>query len=181
MYQRKNDLFFANFTIICTFALSLGEICSRGLLSPILLREKMITTEGIKDLIVKHIEGSDIFLVEVLVKPGNVITVHVDKPEGISIEECVKISRFVNESLDRDVEDYALEVSSPGLGGAFKVKQQYEKNLGRDIEVLYTDGIKVKGKLESLTEKGIILKISGDDEEIGFDEIKTAKAIISFN
>jgi len=181
LYQGKNVLYFANFMIISTFALSLGEICSRGLLSPILLREKMITTDYITELIAQHIEGSDIFLVEVVVKPGNAIMVHVDRPEGISIDECVKISRFINESLDRDVEDYSLEVSSPGLGGAFRVKQQYEKNLGRDIEVLYTDGIKQKGKLESVSETGIILKVGGDDEEIGFEEIKTAKAIISFN
>ena len=150
-------------------------------MSPILLPEKMITTESIKELVAQHIEGGDIFLVEVVVKPGNAITVHVDRSEGISIDECVKISRFLNESLDRDEEDYSLEVSSPGLGGAFRVKQQYEKNLGRDIEVLYTDGIKVKGKLVSVAEKGIVLTVDGDDEEIGFEEIKTAKAIISFN
>jgi len=141
----------------------------------------MITTESITELIAQHLEGSDIFLVEVAVKPGNAIRVHVDKPEGISIDECVKISRFLNETLDRDVEDYSLEVSSPGLSGTFKVKQQYEKNLGRNIEVLYSDGIKVKGKLESVSDNGITLKVNGDDEEIRFDEIKTAKAIISFN
>jgi len=167
--------------IICTFALSLGEICSRGLLSPILLQKKMITTESITELIKLQIEGSNIFLVEVFVKPGNAIRVHVDSPDGISIDECVKISRKVNESLDRDVEDYSLEVSSPGLGGSFRVTQQYEKNVGRDIEVLYTDGIKVKGKLVSVAEKGIVLRVNTDDEEIGFEEIKTAKAIISFN
>ncbi len=166
---------------MCNFALSLGEICSRGLLSPILLPEKMITTESITELVEQHIEGTGIFLVEVVVKSANVITVHVDRPEGISINECVKISRLLNESLDRDVEDYSLEVSSPGLGGAFRVKQQYEKNLGRDIEVLYTDGMKVKGKLETVSDNGIILKVNGDNEEIGFEEIKTAKAIISFN
>ena len=148
MYQRKIDLFFADFMILCTFALSLGEICSGGLLSPILLQKNMITTESITELIEQQIEGSNIFLVEVIVKPGNAIRVHVDSPDGISIDECVKISRYVNESLDRDVEDYSLEVSSPGLGGSFRVKQQYEKNVGRDIEVLYTDGIKVKGKLD---------------------------------
>ena len=141
----------------------------------------MITGENITDLVMQHIGGTDIFLVEVLVKPGNAIMVHVDKPEGISIDECVKISRYLNENLDRDVEDYSLEVSSPGLSGAFKVKQQYEKNLGRDIEVLYTDGIKVKGKLKKVSDEGIILNVQGDDEEIRFEEIKTAKAIISFN
>jgi len=129
----------------------------------------------------QHIQDSDIFLVEVLVKPGNAIKVHVDKSEGISIDECVVLSRFLNESLDRDVEDYSLEVSSPGLGGAFRVKQQYEKNLGRDIEVLYTDGMKVKGKLQEVSDEGVVLNIQGDDEEIRFEEIKTAKAIISFN
>ncbi|RLD93575.1 MAG: ribosome assembly cofactor RimP [Bacteroidetes bacterium] len=140
-----------------------------------------MTAESITELIAQHLEGSDIFLVEVAVRPGNAIRVHVDKPEGISIDECVKISRFLNERLDRDVEDYSLEVSSPGLSGTFKVKQQYEKNLGRNIEVLYSDGIKVKGKLESVSDNGITLKVNGDDEEIRFDEIKTAKAIISFN
>ncbi len=181
MYQRKNTLFFAFFVIFSTFALSLGEICSRGLLSPILVPEKMITTEGITELVNQYMEGSDIFLVEVLVKSGNAITVQVDRPEGISIEECVKISRFLNESMDREVEDYSLEVSSPGLGGPFRVRQQYEKNIGREIEVLYTDGIKMTGKLEKVGDQGIVLKVNGDDEEIGFDEIKTAKAIISFN
>ena len=140
----------------------------------------MITTESITELIAQHLEGSDIFLVEVAVKPGNAIRVHVDSLAGISIDECVKISRFVNESLDREVEDYALEVSSPGLSGSFKVKQQYEKNVGRDIEVLYTDGIKVKGKLVSVKENGIVMLVNGDDEEIGFEDIKTAKALISF-
>ena len=141
----------------------------------------MITTESITKLIVQNIEGSDVFLVEVLVKPGNAIRVHVDSPEGISIDECVKISRFVNESLDRDVEDYSLEVSSPGLGGNFRVIQQYEKNVGRDLDVLYTDGIKVKGKLVSVSDSGIVLRDKDDDTEIGFNEIKTAKAIIAFN
>lgn len=141
----------------------------------------MITTEHITELVTQHIGGTDIFLVEVLVKPGNSILVHVDRSEGISIDECVKISRFLNENLDREVEDFSLEVSSPGLGGAFRVKQQYEKNLGRDIEVLYTDGIKVKGKLEKVTDTGVVLKVQGDDEEISYDEIKAAKAIISFN
>ena len=152
-----------------------------GAFVPYFITKKMITTESITELIAQHLEGSDIFLVEVAVKPGNAIRVHVDKVEGISIDECVKISRFLNESLDRDTEDYSLEVSSPGLSGAFKVRQQYEKNLGHDIEVLYTDGIKVKGKLESVSDTGIVLKVNGDEEEIRFDEIKTAKAIISFN
>lgn len=141
----------------------------------------MIDVEHITGLITKHIQGSGIFLVDVVVKPGNVIRVHVDTADGISIEECVKISRFLNESLDRDVEDYSLEVSSPGLGAQFKVRQQYEKHLDREVEVLFADGMKEKGVLVSVTDNGIVLRISGDDREIDFNEIKTTKAIIAFN
>jgi ribosome maturation factor RimP len=141
----------------------------------------MIGVEHITELVTKHIQGTDIFLVDVLVKPGNVIRVHVDTPDGIAIDECVKISRFLNESLDRDVEDYSLEVSSPGLGGSFKVKQQYEKNVDRQIEVLYTDGIKEHGILAAVGDKGIVLRVKGDDKEIDYKDIKTAKAIIAFN
>jgi ribosome maturation factor RimP len=181
LYQLKNHLIFADFTIFSTFALSLGEICSRGLWSPILLEEKMITAEHITELISQQIQGTDIFLVDVHVKPGNAIRVHVDTPEGISIDECVKISRFLNESLDRDVEDFSLEVSSPGLGSKFLVKQQYDKHVDRKIEVLFTDGIKVRGRLVSVTDTGIVLRVKDDSKEIAFEEIKTAKAVIAFN
>jgi len=141
----------------------------------------MIGVEHITGLITEHIEGSDIFLVDVQVQPGNVIRVHVDTPEGISIDQCVKISRFLNESLDRDVEDYSLEVSSPGLGGAFKVKEQYEKHVDREVEVLHTDGIKRRGMLVSVSDRGIVLMVKGDETEIEFEDIKTTKAIIAFN
>jgi ribosome maturation factor RimP len=141
----------------------------------------MITEQVVIEIIEQHIQGTDIFLVEVKVKPGNEIRVHVDRPEGISIDECVKISRLLNESLDRDVEDYALEVSSPGLSSPFKVKQQYEKNKGRSIDVLRKDGTRREGELLSVSDEGIVLKIKEKEEKLPFEEIKTAKAIISFN
>jgi ribosome maturation factor RimP len=141
----------------------------------------MIDVEHITQLITRHIEGSDIFLVDVFVKPGNAIRVHVDTAEGISIDDCVKISRFLNESLDRDVEDYSLEVSSPGLGANFKVIPQYEKHVNREIEVLFADGIKESGVLVSVSDQGIVLRVKGDDKKVDFKEIKTAKAIIAFN
>ena len=165
--------------IICNFALSLGDLFLGGP-GPLFYYKKMITVEHITALVERHIKGSDAFLVDVTVKPGNAIRVHLDTPEGISIEECAKISRFLNESLDRDVEDYSLEVSSPGLGGAFRVKQQYEKNVGGKIEIVLTDGMKVKGILKSLSDSGIVLTVSGQEKEIGFKEIKTAKTIIEF-
>ena len=141
----------------------------------------MITNEAIIELVEQHIQGTDIFLVEIAVKPGNVIRIHVDRPDGISIDECVKISRHVNEMLDRDVEDYSLEVSSPGLGTPFKVKQQYEKNAGQTIDVLLSDGTRIAGKVKSVSDSGIVLQVKGKDEEIEFEEIKASKVTISFN
>jgi len=132
-------------------------------------------------LVEQQIQGTDIFLVDVAVKAGNAIRIQVDRPEGISIEACVQISRFLNEQMDRDEEDYSLEVSSPGLGSPFKVKQQYEKYLGRPIDVLFSDGIRTTGKLLSVNDKGFALKGKDGEQEISFDEVKTAKAIISFN
>ena len=132
-------------------------------------------------MVEQHIQGTDIFLVDVAVKAGNAIRIHVDTPEGISIDACVQISRFLNEELDRDVEDYALEVSSPGLGAPFKVKQQYVINIGRNIDVTYSDGTRVSGKLQSVQDNSIMIQIKGEDREINFEEIKAAKTIISFN
>jgi ribosome maturation factor RimP len=141
----------------------------------------MITDEKIIKLVQKHIQETDIFLVEAVVKPGNMIRVHVDRPEGISIDECVGISRFLNGELDRDEEDFSLEVSSPGISAPFKVKQQYEKNVGRTIEVRLDDGDRLEGKLESVAEKAIVLSVKGKQQEIPFEEIVKAKTIISFN
>ncbi|MEN8156105.1 MAG: ribosome assembly cofactor RimP [Bacteroidota bacterium] len=141
----------------------------------------MITNETITTLVEQHIQGTGIFLVEVVVKQGNVIRVHVDRPEGISIDECVKISRFLNEQMDREEEDYSLEVSSPGVTAPFRVKQQYEKNIGRTVAMILVDGERMEGKLERILAESIVLKMKSGEHEIRFEEIKQAKAIISFN
>jgi ribosome maturation factor RimP len=141
----------------------------------------MIKSETIVKLVEQHIQGTDLFLVEVDVKSGNAIRVHVDSPEGISIDECVKISRFLNDQLDRDVEDYSLEVSSPGLGAPFRVKQQYEKNTGRLVEVSLVDGTRFEGTIKGVSDETIIFGVKGSIREIGFSEIKKTRIIISFN
>jgi ribosome maturation factor RimP len=141
----------------------------------------MITEERVIELVQQHIQGSDIFLVEAVVKPGNLIRVHVDRLEGITIEECAKLSRFLNEQMDREVEDFSLEVSSPGVGTPFKVKQQYEKNIGRTIEVRLRDGERQEGRLDQVADNAIILNVKGVEQNILLQDIIRAKTIISFN
>lgn len=141
----------------------------------------MIAQEKVKDIVEQHIQGTDVFLVEAVVRPGNLIRIHVDRQGGISIDECVAISRHLNRELDRDVEDFSLEVSSPGIGTPFRVKQQYEINIGRNIEVVREDGTRVKGKLESVEGDGITLSGKKGTVTLGYNEIKSAREIISFS
>jgi len=134
------------------------------------------------------------FLVEVTVSRANVISVFVDSFEGINIDQCVEISRHIESSLDREAEDFELQVSSAGLGQPFKVARQYVKNIGHEIEVTLLAGTKVKGTLRDATTEGFSIETLVKEQAEGqkkkqlvaktlflrFDEIKSAKEIISF-
>src|ERR1700739_3646798 len=113
--------------------------------SPLYLR--MISEQNIKQLVEGFIKGSDTFLVQARVKPGNKIEVFVDEPNHITIERCREISKHIEANLDRDKEDYELMVSSPGIDEPFKVPAQYQKYKGKQVSVLKTDGGKGIGSL----------------------------------
>jgi len=157
--------------------------------SPIFYTSKMITEERVKDLArTKALELGG-FLVSAKVSTQNVINVFVDKVAGISITECLQISRFIEQDLDRDVEDFQLSVSSPGLSNSFVVKEQYQKNIGNEIVVKLNDGKKIKGKLiafdgsivleTSKKEKGK-KQIKKEEKIILSEQIKETKLIIKF-
>ncbi len=152
----------------------------------------MINTEKIKKIIADWIEDKDIFFVALSIGFGNTIKVLLDKPEGITIDECVLISRMIEAKLNRDEEDYELQVSSPGLGMPFMVIEQYHKNIGNKIEVITLDGLKNKGILNKVTDKGIELgietrvkkekkkKVIHKNIYIDYNQITTAKTVIAF-
>ena len=152
----------------------------------------MITKEKIQ-ILVEEVMSSDMFIVDITVGTGNSILVSVDSDAGISVGECVQISRHIESSLDREVEDFSLEVSSPGLSLPLKVFRQYVKNIGREIEVVTKGGEKQKGILKSATIDGFELeflakgRVDGKKVEetkmltYSFDQMKTVKIVISFN
>ena len=107
----------------------------------------MISKELITSLVDESIQGTDLFLVEVKVKPANVIEVYVDADTAVNIDQCVAISRFVESKLDRDAEDFELSVYSWGLSGALKLDRQLQKYLGQDVEVKTKELGKFQGKL----------------------------------
>jgi ribosome maturation factor RimP len=115
----------------------------------------MISASSIAEVVEKFIAGSSLFLVDVTVSPFNEIEVAVDKPEGLNVEECAAISRAVETAFDRDKEDYSLTVGSPGLGEPLKVLQQYQKALGREVEVLLQSGVKFTATLTGATSEKI--------------------------
>jgi len=135
------------------------------------------------------------FLVEVAVNERNVINVFIDSHDGLTIDQCVEVSRHVEHSLDREEEDFELHVSSPGLTERFKVRDQFFKYVGREVEIvtIHSD-IKMEGTLLEANDEGIVLETSKKEKIEGhkkkqliikkhslkYDEIKSAKAVVSF-
>ncbi len=144
-------------------------------------------------LIEKLIEGNeDIFLVSVRIKPTNNIKVFLDADSGLSIEKCIKINRALYKIIEEEAwypdGNFSLEVSSPGVDEPLKMLRQYKKNIGRKLEVTFTDDTKKEGKLLSADENGIQIEYTEGKnkkavthiKDIAFNEIKQAIVLISF-
>lgn len=114
----------------------------------------MIDKQIIEQIVERTLEGTDCFLVETKISPDNRVIVEIDSDTGVDIDICARINRAIEAEVDRDVEDYELEVGSAGLTAPFKIKRQYEKNLGNEVEVLTRDGRKLTGVLASVSEDG---------------------------
>ncbi len=116
-------------------------------------QNKEMKTEEIKHLIEPVLTEHHLFLVELKISKDNVIEVFVDALEGVNIQTCIAVSREIESSLNRDEEDFELTVSSAGLGYPFKVEQQYQKNLGKSVEIKLNDHTKLNGILLRFTRK----------------------------
>jgi ribosome maturation factor RimP len=148
----------------------------------------MIEKQKIQGLIEEYIKGKELFLVSVKVSSANRIIVLADKKDGITIDECAAIHRHIENGLNRDVEDFELQVSSPGLDLPFSVIEQYLKNEGKKVEVVDNDGTKYTGKLKNVTPGGFELeteiKTKGKAPELkdisfNFEQIKSTRIILT--
>ena len=152
----------------------------RGTKIPLVLYVKsMISKDLVRDIVLSSIAETAIFVVDVKVDNAGRIFVEVDKPEGITIEECVKISRAIESGLNREAEDFELEVSSPGLTEPFKVMEQYLKNCGRQVDVVKRDGQKLGGLLQHADEEGIVLETKAKVKEAGQKRPKTVMQTVA--
>ena len=154
----------------------------------------MISKQKIEELVSQWLQGKDYFLVDIAISSDNKIVVEIDHADGVWIDDCVELSRFIEERLDRDEEDFELEVGSAGLGQPFKVEQQYQNHIGKEVEVMQANGKKVKGILRSVDGRQFTVsvkekvKVEGKkrpelqdvDHQYDMDEVKYTKYLISF-
>lgn len=154
----------------------------------------MILKDTVIQLVESFLAETEYYLVDTKISGDNRISIEIDSFEGVSLDFCADLNRFIENNLDREKEDYELEVSSAGLTEPFKVLKQYEKNIGNEVEVFTKDNKKIIGVLTSFDENKITLqqekqvKPEGakrkitvqEDVIIPFETIKTTKYIIRF-
>lgn len=153
----------------------------------------MITASQVREILEPELRTRDLFLVDIVVRPGNKIALFIDSMKGVTLNECSTLSRFLESKLDRDKEDFELEVSSPGIDRSLMLPFQYEKNRGKMLDVVKSDGMKISGKLLDFIDNRIVVeteqkakdsktgkkKVVTSTEEVKLDEVKSAKIIIS--
>ncbi len=120
----------------------------------------MIDREKIVCIAEKALTETQMFLVDVTVSRENDIEVEVDSMDRVSIEDCSNLSRLIEAGLDRDKEDFSLTVISSGIGYPFKVFRQYQKAIGKTVEVKNADGVRISGILEDCKNEGSYVAIS---------------------
>lgn len=128
----------------------------------------MISEQLIKDLTNTHLEGTDRFAVSVAVRSDNRIRIFIDSDTHVLIEHCIELSKFIESQLDRESEDFELNVSSSGLDQPYKLSRQYIKNIGREVSVLLKDNTKIEGTLTA-----------ADDKEFSVNAVTKIKKVIT--
>lgn len=154
----------------------------------------MIEKAVVTQLVEEHLQASNPYLVDVTIKPGNYIVVEIDSDDSVSIDDCVALSQYIEAHLDRDVEDYELEVGSAGITSPFRVLRQYQKNIGNEVEMLLKSGTKKVGVLTAVDISGATISVEKkvkpegakrpvmvtEEEKYSFEEIKYTKYLIRF-
>ena len=154
----------------------------------------MINKETIKTLVEEWLQGNDYFLVDILFGSDDRIVIEIDHADGVWIEDCAALSRFLQERLGDELGDYELEVGSAGIGQPFKVEQQYVNHIGDELEVLGADGKKVQGILKEVNGREFVLTVKEKqtvegkkrpvladvDKTFSMDSVKYAKYVLAF-
>ena len=154
----------------------------------------MINKEVVKTFVEEWLQGNDYFLVDIIFGAEDRIVIEIDHADGVWIEDCAELSRFLQEKLGDELGDYELEVGSAGLGQPFKVVQQYKNHIGDEVEVLQLDGQKLKGVLKNVEDRNFTITVQekqtvegkkrpvmvDTDKTFSMDEVKSVKYLLAF-
>jgi len=154
----------------------------------------MINRETLETLVEEWLQGNDYFLVDIILGADDKIVIEIDHADGVWIEDCAELSRFLQERLGDELGDYEMEVGSAGIGQPFKVEQQYVNHIGDEVEVLDASGKKVQGILKEVSGREFVLTVREKktvegkkrpvmqdvDKRFSMDDIKYAKYILAF-
>lgn len=152
----------------------------------------MVSADAIRQFVEDNPALSKFFIVDVKVSKDNNIVIKADTDQGITIDECGELSAAIEASLDRDAEDFDLEVSSPGLSEPLKLPRQYLKNIGREVVVETVDGEKLRGTIAGADDVSFTLEETHTERKGGkkvkvqvrtpynFCDIKSTKLKIAF-
>ncbi len=154
----------------------------------------MIKKEALETLVGEWLAKGDYFLVDIQMCDDDRIVIEIDHADGVWIEDCAELSRFLQEKLGDELGDYELEVGSAGLGQPFKVAQQYVNHVGDEVEVIAADGKKIVGVLkqvdgnqftvttqEKQVPEGKKRPVKVDvDKTFSMDEVKSTKYVLNF-
>ncbi len=139
-----------------------------------------IVEEGLKN-------SEDKFLVTLKITPDNRIFVDMDGDNGVTIDDCIALSRWIESQLNREEEDYELNVASAGVDSPLRMPRQYRKNVGREVSVTTLDGEKLEGRLEEADEKGFTIvppagrkKVQPQPVKFAYEEVKATKVMVKF-
>lgn len=146
----------------------------------------MIDKFKVLDIVKDALEGSDKFLVSMKITPDNRIFVDIDGDNGINIDDCIELSRTIENQLDRDEEDFELNVSSAGADAPLKMPRQYRRQIGRDLVVDTFEGKSHEGTLTDCDEQQFTIKIKGTKKiapqvlTFNYADVRSAKVVLSF-
>ena len=154
----------------------------------------MINKEVVKTFVEEWLQKGDYFLVDIIFGADDRIVIEIDHADGVWIEDCAELSRFLQEKLGEELDDYDLEVGSAGLGQPFKVEQQYKNHIGDEVEVIGLDGVKLKGILKAVEDHNFTITtqekqhVEGKkrpvvvdvDKTYSMDGVKSVKYLLAF-
>src|SRR5574344_1773496 len=133
----------------------------------------MIDKKVVKQFVDEWLQDNDYFLVDITISPDDKIVVEIDHADGVWIEDCVALSKSIEDHLSRDKEDYELEVGSAGIGQPFKVEQQYLNHIGKEVEVLDNEGKTTKGDLKSVDGSDFVVSYKEKTKSLPSTDFRT--------